>query len=1244
MTFAGVGPGLVQGAGAASPRSSAHPFGIPAVPGGPLVNEVDPAPSSSTAVTTGSDTMAATYGVADLTGGQIVLVGANDSATDTSDSEAADTDLQAAIVNGGSVNTVQVPLPAGATESAAYIGGAAVTALSNGDFAVLYWGSNSSDGALVVQGQNDTLPNYYVQVFAPDGSTVGSLITIVDNGVEGNADGSIAEDSANGGFVVAANTNDEKEIVVQRYSDAGAVSGAALTFEGTQPYSTVVDSRGDILSQFDDYNSGEPQYLFVPDGATSTSSSGVIPEEASPIGMTVTTDPSGGFIGFEFSETGTDLEAQTISTSGALGSAIGLGNVAAIAGEDFIWSAVTLSGGGYALTLNPNGGNSITGYPALDQVITVGASLTAASTTIEDMTTAGGGSAPIGPYAVADGNGGFATYTDIPGSGTYSPAHFPLDASLTAATYLDVERQQQAALTVTSKTGTYGAPLTLTTSGGSGTGAISFTATDGTASGCSVSGSTLSTTSAGTCSVTATKAADAEFEAVSSAATTVTFAKATQATLTVNSTGGTFGASATLFANGGSGTGAVTYSATDGTATGCSVSGTTLTADTAGTCTVTATKAADGNYEAISSAPTTVTFGKATQAALTVTSTGSTYGTALTLTTSGGSGTGAISFTATDGTASGCSVSGSSLSTTSAGTCSVTATKAADENYEEASSAATTVTFAKATQAALTVTSTDGTFGTPLTLTTNGGSGTGAVSFTATDGTATGCSVSGSSLTATSVGTCSVIATKAADGNYEAVSSAATTVTFGQATQAPLTVTSTGGTYGTPLTLTTSGGSGTGAVSFTATDGTASGCSVSGSTLSTSSAGTCSVTATKAADENFETASSAVTNVTFAKATQAALTVTSTSGTFGTSLTLTTSGGSGTGAVSFTATDGTATGCTVTDSSLSVTSAGTCTVSATKATDEDFEAVSSDPTTVTFGKASQTVAFTSAAPSDATVGGTYEPSAGAESGLPVTVALDGSSTGCTLSSGLVHFTAPGLCVVDATQAGDADWLAAPTVTQTISVAAAPQKSEPTPTTPGTTPGATPTTPGTAPSKPTPTPKPKSEQHVTVRIAGLEPGGTYFGAAPTPRCIAHADTGHVDCQLTREVTPTATGSTVTYTAHARGSAGGGATASVTVHTATLQFGGLDETKGIYLVKLGSTYTLRVVSRTKPLYVTAAVAPQPPAGIHDWFHRTGTRDGVPIWTLRVYLHTYLSEFPAWNLGIKIGDKTQVLKIRT
>jgi hypothetical protein len=81
------------------------------------------------------------------------------------------------------------------------------------------------------------------------------------------------------------------------------------------------------------------------------------------------------------------------------------------------------------------------------------------------------------------------------------------------------------------------------------------------------------------------------------------------------------------------------------------------------------------------------------QSALTVTSTSGQFGTSLTLTTSGGSGTGAVTYSVSNGTATGCSVTGSTLTFTSAGTCIVTATKAADANFLVGSSPATTVTL-----------------------------------------------------------------------------------------------------------------------------------------------------------------------------------------------------------------------------------------------------------------------------------------------------------------------------------------------------------------------------------------------------------------------------------------------------------------------------------------------------------------------------------------------------------------------
>jgi hypothetical protein len=83
---------------------------------------------------------------------------------------------------------------------------------------------------------------------------------------------------------------------------------------------------------------------------------------------------------------------------------------------------------------------------------------------------------------------------------------------------------------------------------------------------------------------------------------------------------------------------------------------------------------------------------------------------------------------------------------------------------------------------------------------------------------------------------------------------------------------------------------------------------------------------------------------------------------------------------------------------------------------------------------SQTITFTSTAPTDAQVGaGTYTPTATATSGLPVIITLDGTSIGCALASGVVSFTAPGTCVIDANQPGNATYSAAPQVQQSFTV-------------------------------------------------------------------------------------------------------------------------------------------------------------------------------------------------------------------
>jgi uncharacterized delta-60 repeat protein len=167
-----------------------------------------------------------------------------------------------------------------------------------------------------------------------------------------------------------------------------------------------------------------------------------------------------------------------------------------------------------------------------------------------------------------------------------------------------------------------------------------------------------------------------------------TYTLAPQSNLSVTATPSSIltTASSTLSTSGGTGSGNVSYAITGGTGS-CSISGAMLTAITAGSCEVTATKAATSTYAAVASAPITVQVGLSPQNPLVVNATPGDISTTATssLSTSGGSGTGNVSYAITGGTGT-CSISGTTLTPTSAGTCEVTASKAADTLYAAATS------------------------------------------------------------------------------------------------------------------------------------------------------------------------------------------------------------------------------------------------------------------------------------------------------------------------------------------------------------------------------------------------------------------------------------------------------------------------------------------------------------------------------------------------------------------------------
>lgn len=157
-------------------------------------------------------------------------------------------------------------------------------------------------------------------------------------------------------------------------------------------------------------------------------------------------------------------------------------------------------------------------------------------------------------------------------------------------------------ITITSLTGTYGTPLALTADGLADATPSYSVNQEGTA-GCAISHATeLVASHAGTCVVTAS------YGGTSSSPTTITFTRGNRAPLVITSTTGTYGRPLTLRTKGGSDHTPVTYAVTKRGSSHCSVTGATLAAKRAGTCTVTATMPSDSDYNAISSPPTRITI------------------------------------------------------------------------------------------------------------------------------------------------------------------------------------------------------------------------------------------------------------------------------------------------------------------------------------------------------------------------------------------------------------------------------------------------------------------------------------------------------------------------------------------------------------------------------------------------------------------------------------------------------------
>jgi hypothetical protein len=228
------------------------------------------------------------------------------------------------------------------------------------------------------------------------------------------------------------------------------------------------------------------------------------------------------------------------------------------------------------------------------------------------------------------------------------------------------------------------------------------------------------------------------------------------------------------------------------------------------------------------------------------------------------------------------------------------------------------------------------------------------------------------------------------------------------------------------------------AVSLSIDASTASNCSISGSTVTFLSANPCTIDANQAGDGSWFAAPQAQQTVGVGQAGQT-ITFTSTAPgaavVNGATYTATATATSGL-TVNITVDATSSTVCSIAGAVVSFIGAGTCTLDANQSGNANFNPAPQVQQSFAVAKGNQTIAFTSTAPVGETVGGpTYSVSATATSNLPVTITIDAASASiCSIAGNTVSFNAFGICLVDANQAGNGNFNAAPQVQQSIAVA------------------------------------------------------------------------------------------------------------------------------------------------------------------------------------------------------------------
>ncbi|WP_343531287.1 choice-of-anchor Q domain-containing protein [Pedobacter sp.] len=555
-------------------------------------------------------------------------------------------------------------------------------------------------------------------------------------------------------------------------------------------------------------------------------------------------------------------------------------------------------------------------------------------------------------------------------------------------------------------------------------GAFTYTSSDENVA--TISGSTITIVGTGTTTITAAQAATGNYAAGS-----------ISLILTVNKTDQTISFAAlankiygdadfSLSATGGASGNAVTYTSSNPLVA--TITGNTVTIVGTGSTTITASQLGNANYNAATNVQQTLTVDKAGQTISFAALANKTYGdAAFNLSATGGASGNAVTYTSSNPLVA--TIVGNTVTIVGAGNTTITASQLGNTNYNAATSVQQTLTVDKASQTISFAALANKTYGdAAFNLSATGGASGNAVIYTSSNPLVA--TITGNTVTIVGAGSTTITASQLGNANYNAATSVQQTLTVDKAGQAISFAALANKTYGdAAFNLSATGGASGNAVTYTSSNPLVA--TISGNTVTIVGVGSTTITASQLGNANYNAATNVQQTLTVDKAGQAISFAALANKTYGDAdFNLSATGGASGNAVTYTSSNPLV--ATVSGNTVTIVGVGSTTITASQLGNANYNAATNVQQTLTVDKADQTISFAALANK------TYGDAAfnlsvtGGASGNAITYTSSNPLV-ATITGNTVTIVGAGSTTITASQLGNANYNAATSVQQTLTV-------------------------------------------------------------------------------------------------------------------------------------------------------------------------------------------------------------------